>query len=203
MIYKPATVFLFLTMLQLVACTQSLQQTYQLDTKKSKVEWNTGKMMGGHYGYLLFNSGRLHYSTGGEPLNGFFTMDMNSIHSTDNPEEAGRRKKDLELRQEDFFATDKYPSATMTVKKITRIDSSSNFKVAGDLTIKGAANPIDFIAAIDTKGNTVHITAIVDISRQLWNIHSTPQSKSPGFLSVITEKLVPDIHVSLDLTLTK
>jgi polyisoprenoid-binding protein YceI len=203
MIYKPTTLLLILMMLQPVAYAQQLKQTYQLDTKKSKILWNTGKKMGGHNGYLLFNSGSLQYSATGEPVSGSFYMDMNSIRSTDNPEEANRQKTDSNLRKVDFFASDQYPIAAISVKKITRLGSSITYKVAGDLTIKGITNPIEFTATIDTKGNTTHITANVDISRQLWNIDSKPQPKSPDFLAGIKEALVPDIHVSLDLILNR
>jgi len=200
---KHATFLVLLLMLQPVAYTQLLPQTYQLDTKKSKILWNTGKLMGGHYGYLLFNSGSLQYSAAGEPLNGYFNMDMNSIRSTDNDKETARKRVDADLRKDDFFAADQYPAAVMSVKKITRIGSSVNFKVVGELTIKGITNPIEFIATINTKDNISHITANVDIHRQLWNINSKPQTISPDFLSGIKEKLVPDIHVSLDLILSK
>ena len=200
---KHATFLLLLLILQPVAFTQLLPQTYQLDTKKSKILWNTGKLMGGHHGYLLFNSGSLQYSAAGEPLNGYFNMDMNSIRSTDNDKETARKRVDADLRKDDFFAADQYPAAVMSVKKITRIGSSANYKVAGDLTIKGITNPIEFVATITTKDNSTHITANVDIPRQLWKIHSKPQPITSDFLTGIKEKLVPDIHVSLDLVLSK
>lgn len=200
---KHATFLLLVLMLQPVAYTQLLPQTYQLDIKKSKILWNTGKMMGGHHGYLLFNSGSLQYSAAGEPLNGYFNMDMNSIRSTDNEKETARNRVDGDLRKDDFFAADQYPAAVMSVKKITRIGSSVNYKVAGHLTIKGITNPIEFEAAITTKDNITHITANVDISRKLWNIDSKQQTITSDFLIAIKEKLVPDIHVTLDLLLSK
>lgn len=203
MINKITTTLVLMMMLRTVACTQQLQPGWQLDVQKSKVLWNTGKMMGGHYGYFLFQSGNLEYSPAGEPVRGTFHMDMNSIRTTDNPSEAGGKKKDAEIRGNDFFASDQYPVATMVVKKITRIGSSPDYRVTGDLTIKGITQPIEFTAAINTKNNTSHISANVDISRQLWNIHSKPQTISTDFLSGIKEKLVPDIHVSLDIVMNQ
>lgn len=203
MINKATTALVLMMMLQTIACTQPLQPGWQLDVQKSKVLWNTGKMMGGHFGYFLFQSGNLEFSPAGEPIRGTFHMDMNSIRTSDNPDEAGGKKKDAELRGKDFFASDQYPVATMVVKKITRIGSSPDFTVAGDLTIKGITKPIEFTATINTKNNTCHITANVDISRQLWNIHSKPQSIAMDFLSGIKEKIVPDIHVSLDIIMNK
>jgi hypothetical protein len=34
------------------------QQTYGIDIKKSKILWNNRKIMGGHYGYIYFKSGK-------------------------------------------------------------------------------------------------------------------------------------------------
>jgi polyisoprenoid-binding protein YceI len=203
MIYKASTTLVLMMMFHAIACTQQLQPGGQLDVQKSKVLWNTGKMMGRHSGYFLFHSGNLQYSATGEPVSGTFRMDMNSIRSTDNPDETGRLKTDANLKKSDFFASEQHPMATMVVKKITRIGSSMDFTVAGDLTIKGITNPIEFTATIDTKNNSSHITANVDISHQLWNLGSKPQANAVDFLSGIKEKLVPNIHVSLDLIMNK
>jgi polyisoprenoid-binding protein YceI len=177
MIYKASTTLVLMMMLQAVACTQQLQPGWQLDVQKSKVLWNTGKMMGGHSGYFLFHSGNLQYSATGEPVSGTFRMDMNSIRSTDNPDEAGRQKTDANLRKNEFFASDQHPIATMVVKKITRIDSSMDFTVRGPYH-KRITNPIEFTANINTKNNSSHITANVDISHQLWGLNSKPQNKN-------------------------
>lgn len=203
MINKVTTTLVLMLLFQTLACTQQMQPGWQLDVQKSKVLWNTGKTMGGHYGYFLFQYGNLVFSAKGEPERGTFYMDMNSIRTTDNPNEAEGKKKDAELRDNDFFASDQYPIATMVVKKITRIGSSTDYTVAGELTIKGITQPIEFKATIITKNKTCHITANVDISRQLWNIHSKPQTGSIDFLSGIKEKLVPDIHVSLDIVMNQ
>jgi polyisoprenoid-binding protein YceI len=199
MINKVTTTLVLMMLFQTLACTQQLQPGWQLDVQKSKVLWNTGKTMGGHYGYFLFQYGNLEFSATGEPVRGTFYMDMNSIRTTDNPNKAEGKKKDAALRDNDFFASDQYPIATMVVQKITRIGSSTDYTVAGELTIKGITQPIEFRASIVTQGKTSHITAKVDIARQLWNIHAKPKPVSTDFLSGIKEKLVPDIHVSLDI----
>jgi polyisoprenoid-binding protein YceI len=188
-------------MLSIVACTQK-QPGWQLDVQKSKVLWNTD-MMGRHSGYFLFQSGNLEYSASGEPVSGTFRMDMNSIRSTDNPDEAKRQKTDANLRKKEFFASDQHPLATMVVKKITRIDSSMNYTIAGDLTIKDITNPIEFTANINTKNNGSHITANVDISHQLWGLNQKQNKNTLDSLRAIKEKLVPYIHVSLDIMMNK
>jgi polyisoprenoid-binding protein YceI len=75
-----------------------------------------------------------------------------------------------------------------------------NYHVAGDLTIKRITQPIEFTATINTKGNSSHITASVDLSHQLWDLDQKTQDKHRvDSLSAIREKLVPYVHVSLDI----
>jgi polyisoprenoid-binding protein YceI len=205
MIHKTATTFLLTMMLFAGACTGNQKPGWQLDVQKSKVTWTTPKnMMGGHYGYFMFQSGNLAYSAAGEPVKGTFQMDMNSIRTLDHPTEAGNKKKEGEMRLPQFFDADKHPLATMEVKKITRIDASKNYRVEGDLTIKGITQPIAFTATIETKSNTSHITATIDIAHILWEIGAKKHDQARlDSLSAVRETLVPYIHVSLDITMNK
>ena len=201
MIRKPAIILLLLTTLQF--CTYG-QQIQQLDVKKSKILWNTGKLVGGHSGYFLFNSGSLQFSAAGEPLEGSFNMDMKSIRSTDRALEADNQKTDLTLQTEKFLDINRYPVARMTVKKISRVDNAGIYKVYGDLTIKGISNPIEFLASIITTDNITKVTANVDIHRFKWSIDVPAKSNSLDFLSGITEKAIADeVHLSLSLFFNK
>lgn len=200
---KSLVAVLFFITLQSVACSNQPKQSNQLDIKKSKILWNTGKMMGGHFGYILFKSGSLQYSPAGKPVSGSFIIDMNQIHSTDIKEETARLKKDGEIRSPDFLAAGQFPTATVNVKKITQVGSSSAFQVNADLTIKGITNPIDFLANIETKADSTYITGNVDIHRYLWNIHSKPEVNKTAFITTIKEAVAPDIHVTLDLVIAR
>jgi polyisoprenoid-binding protein YceI len=196
MINKPA-IILFLTMFHLAAYAQ---QTYRLDAKKSKILWNTRNTLGGHNGYLLFNTGNLNYSAMGEPTDGSFSMDMNSIRSTDHAVAAENQKTDKELRKPGFFDIEKHPGAIMNVKQINATGKAGIYKVSGDLTIKGITNPIDFEAAIRKKGNTVIAKADLEIHRLKWNIDLQPEPKTWDFFSAVKDKMIADeIVISLNL----
>ena len=200
MLNKPA-IILILAMFQL---STYAQQTYQLDVKKSKILWSNRQAMGGHYGYLLFNSGSLNYTPGGEPADGMFSLDMNSIRSTDHAQAAANQKVDKELRTEGFFAIDRYPAATMNVKQIARMGNPTTFKVMGDLTIKGIKNSIEFIAVIKKNENTVNVVAELKVHRLKWNIGVKPQPNSWDVLSTLKDKLIDDeIQVSFNLVFNK
>jgi polyisoprenoid-binding protein YceI len=199
MTQKTTTLFLAVILMNLAASAQS---TWQLDTKKSRILWNTGKLMGGHNGYLLFTSGNLLYTASGEPSTGFFTMDIKSIRATDQPVDSNNQKRSDQMQGPDFFEGDKYPTATMQVTKISRAPEANQYTITGNLTIKGITQPVVFNAAIqtDTRANTTTATADVSILRSRWGIHA-PRPQSTDLLSGVLE--AADIHVTLQLVLTR
>jgi polyisoprenoid-binding protein YceI len=185
-------IYTIILLLAMSCFSVGAKQTYHLDIKKSKVLWDTRKTMGGHHGYLLFKSGSLDYTAAGEPK-----------YSTDHAHAAGNKKVDEELKKEGFFATERYPEATMTVKEITHIGRSANFKVAGLLTIKGIANPVEFSAAIIKKKDLISATANTSIDRVKWNIDMQPKREAWDFVSALKNTIVTDeIAISLNLTFT-
>jgi len=201
-------IILLLFLMQSVAYAQ---QAYQLDVKKSKILWNTRQTMGGHYGYLLFNSGTLIYSSSGQPANGFFSMDMNSIRSEDHEKAADNQRVDKELRTPGFFDVDKYPAASMRVLKIVRVGQSDNYKVNGDLTIKGITNPIEFVTTIKKKGEVITATAELVIDRLIWHINlQSPPAKpkawdfATNITNIIKNKvLVGEVPITLKMVFTR
>lgn len=180
--------------------TVQAQQMYKLDVKKSKILWDARKTMGGHYGFILFNAGYLHYSATGKPQSGSFNINMNSIKSTDHKAEAANQKVDLQLKTVAFFNVPKYPTATMNVQQITQIGNSTNFKVTGALTIKGITNPISFTSTIKKNGNNIHATAKLQIDRIKWNIDHEPQPKSFNLFNTLKDKMIAD-EISIILNL--
>jgi hypothetical protein len=143
---------------------QAQDVVYQLDVKKSKLFWKAPKNQdrkapkNQHNGLILFNSGILSY-TDGNPNRGTFSINMNSMRSTDEATAAGRKKVDDELRSEKFFAVSKYPAATIVVSKIVPEPNQTTFKVNGELTIKDVTKAIEFTTIIKQKGSTITATA--------------------------------------------
>lgn len=192
----------FFLMFSACQTRSAAQQTYQLDTRNSKILWNSGKL-GNHTGYLLFNSGTLYYSAAGEPVNGSFLINTAGIRNTDRISEADQKKNEATLKDEDFLDAARYPTATIHVTKITRINKSDSFAVTGDLTIKNITHPVSFIASLIQKNKNIHITGSLDMHRYLWNIHR-PANQSTAFLSGLVSKTVGDeAGITLDITLTQ
>jgi polyisoprenoid-binding protein YceI len=200
MINKPA----ILSLLVLFHFAAHAQQTYQLNVKKSKILWDNGKTMGGHHGFMMIGSGNLVISAAGASGNGFFTIDMNSMVATDESTPAGNASVNKKLREDNYFNMDKYPTATMNVKQIVPTGKPSTYKIIGDLTIKGTANPVAFTAIMITKGNTINATATTTINRLKWHIDMQTANKPWDFLGAVQNKVTPgEILIELNLLFTK
>ena len=80
-----------------------------------------------------------------DPLQSSVTaeVDLSSINTRD----AGR---DGHLQSADFFEVDKYPKLTFVSTSVT--PSGSDFKVVGDLTVKGTTKPVE----LDLEFNGIH-----------------------------------------------
>lgn len=80
-----------------------------------------------------------------------FSADIKSI-DTDN------EKRDQHLQSEDFFAAEQFPKLSFEGKSLTKIDDK-NYKLVGDLTIRGVTKEIQLNARLngivnDPWGNT-------------------------------------------------
>jgi len=179
------------------------QQTYQLDTKKSKILWDNRKTMGGHHGYMLLNSGTLNFQQGDQRGNGVFIIDMNSMAATDKPKPEANAATNKKLRAENYFDMDKYPTATMKVTQIAPTGKRSIYKITGNLTIKSTTHPVAFNALLIMKGNTIIATATTTIDRLKWHIDMQSPNKPWELFGAVQNKLISDeILINLNLVFT-
>ncbi len=199
MIKLTQTLFLLL----LMQLGVQAQQRYTLNNKKSKILWKV-ETIGKHHGDILFSSGRLDYSSIGQPTTGYFIIDMKNMRSNDRPTPQGRAQIDAQLRSPDFFDVAHYASATMDVKQITSTSNPLIFKVKGNLTIKGISNPVEFNASINKKADVISVKANLSINRTKWNIDHKPDPKPLDLFGVIKDKMMTDdILITLDLLFAK
>ncbi|MBF2707845.1 YceI family protein [Flavobacterium soyangense] len=116
-------------------------QTKKVDAAKSSINWLAKKVTGQHNGTVNLKDGALVFK-GKKLVGGSFTADMTSLTSTDlTGEYLG--KLNGHLKSEDFFSTEKFPTATLVFKKIGS-KSPNVYTVIADLTIKGITNPVTF-----------------------------------------------------------
>ena len=139
-------------------------QTKKVDVSKSTINWVGKKVTGQHNGTVSLKEGALVFK--GEKLTGgTFTVDMNSINTTDLKAGEGKEKLDGHLKNDDFFAADKYPTSKLVFKTI-KAKGNNVYTVTADLTIKSKTNPVTFDIAV--KGNTA--TSEFQIDRAKYDI---------------------------------
>ncbi|MDG1849453.1 MAG: YceI family protein [Flavobacteriales bacterium] len=147
-----------------ILCLTNLQaqEKHPVSIEKSSVEWIGEKVTGTHSGfislknaYLLFEDNKL---VGGE-----FDIDMNSITCTDIENEEYAAKLVNHLKNDDFFASDKYPTSNFKITKV--IFDGTSYMITGDITIRDITEEITFPARFHSHGRIFHANASLIIDR--------------------------------------
>jgi polyisoprenoid-binding protein YceI len=107
---------------------------------------------------------------------------MTTLTATDLTGEY-KDKLDGHLKADDFFGTEKFPTASLTFKKISAV-SSSLYKITADLTIKGITKPVTFDLTV--KGNLA--TTSFNINRTNYDI----KHGSKSFFDSLGDKAISD-----------
>ena len=172
--------------------------TYVVDIDKSKIFW-TGKGPGkAHTGYVTIQSGSLLIDTK-TITGGFFYINMKSIVDTDIKDPGFNKNLVDHLKSQDFFFSAKFPTSTFKVVRTERQDvpeGQPNYKVFGDLTIKGIKKPIEFMSTVKYTKKSVHLYGDITIDRTQWDI----KYNSGNFFQDLGDKLIDDnIDLKLDI----
>jgi polyisoprenoid-binding protein YceI len=156
-------------------------QTKNINTTTSTIEWVGKKVTGQHNGTVKFKDGALIFK-GKKLKGGIFTVDMTSLTATDLSGEY-QGKLNGHLKADDFFGTDKFPTAKLVFKKIGT-KSANVYTVTADLTIKGITKPVTFDLTVN--GNTA--TTAFNVDRTKYDI----KYNSKSFFESIGDKAIYD-----------
>ncbi|WP_299436797.1 YceI family protein [uncultured Aquimarina sp.] len=139
----------------------------KIDKEKSILKWEGFNKLqsNGHYGKVSFHSGEF-YKDEGKLIGGDFVIDMNTIINTD-----GEYSQSLidHLKNEDFFETNTYPTASLKITSIKYTDDS-NISLVANLTIKDVQQPIEFDAHITYNDEKLVFASKFIIDRTRWNM---------------------------------
>lgn len=83
--------------------------------------------------------------------------------------DTNKKKRDIHLRQADFFEVDTYPTITFTVTNAHPI-GVGQAELSGDLTIHGATRAVTLLADVSVTGGSATVSAELDIDRSAWGI---------------------------------
>lgn len=153
----------------------------KVDVDNSKIIWKGHKVTGHHEGTLKLEKGTLQFDDKNQLKGGTFTMDMSTLTVTDLEGESNGNLTN-HLKSGDFFGIDKHPKATFVITKVE--GKANNYKVTGDLTIKGITNSNTFDMLV--KDNTA--TANLKVDRTKYDI----KFRSSSFFENLKDKAIYD-----------
>ncbi|MFD1628552.1 YceI family protein [Pseudopedobacter beijingensis] len=173
-------------------------QVYKLDTEKSTIEWIGRKVTGAHTGTLKFGSGSVNYN--GALKGGNFIIDMTSIKTTDLQGEWAE-KLEGHLKNEDFFATDKFATAKFVITKLGKANVEGVQNIVGNLTIKGITKELSFPATVKVNNGVLTATAkSVKIDRTKYDI----KYGSKNFFDSLGDKAIDnDFELNISIVAKK
>lgn len=171
-------------------------QKFKVESTESTIEWTGKKVTGSHNGTIDIAGGALTL-TGGRLTGGEFTIDTTSIKILDVTDPDTNAQFAGHLASEDFFATEKYPTATLEITRVFhRVDTS--YHVAGSLTIRGITSPVEFNAEIgDIQDGKLHVTARLVIDRTKYHM----KFRSGNFFKDLGDTLIHNDFI-LNVALT-
>lgn len=185
---------IFLSILAIAAFAFTTISDHTVDTAASNIVWNGYKVTGQHTGDVKIKSGSLQMQDG-FLKGGSFEIDMNSITCTDlSADMAGKLVG--HLKSDDFFGVANHPTAKFVITRALAQDSKGNYKVIGNLTIKGTTKEVKFFANVTTANGKPTATGKITVDRSEFNV----KYGSGSFFDGLGDKTIYD-EFDLNVTL--
>ncbi len=168
--------------------------TYKVDTNSSVVVWTGYKVTGKHTGTVKIKNGMLSMDAG-LITGGSFDIDITSITCTDMEGEYGTKLVG-HLTSDDFLGAATYPTASFVITKAIPQDTKGNYKILGNLTIKGITKEVKFFANAAEANGVVNASGKITIDRSEFNM----RYGSGSFFDGLGDKTIYDefdLQVSL------
>lgn len=150
--------------------TNTSGKELKVDTQASVIKWIGTKVTGKHNGTVKMQEGVLKVQDG-NLTGGSFVINMNSIEVLDLKPGEGKEKLEGHLKADDFFNSEKFPTAKFEITSVTPDTTGGNtHKIEGNLTIRDVTKNISFGAKVNVSENSVEATANFNINRKDWGV---------------------------------
>jgi len=163
----------------------------KVDTKQSKIFWTGKKVTGEHTGTLMIKSGSVELEDE-KPTAVNIEFDLTTIVCTDLKDPDTNAKLVGHLKSDDFFSVAEHPTGTFTSTSLTPIAGAegrdANYKVKGDLTIKGITEKVEFDAFISSKGKMLVSNGELEFDRTKYDI----KFRSGSIFDGLGDKMIYD-----------
>jgi polyisoprenoid-binding protein YceI len=162
---------------------------FKIQKPSSTVNWTGKKVLGLHTGSINIAKGFVEIEDG-LIKNGEIQIDMDSITITDIEDKNTHDEFLGHLRNDDFFAVDKFKIAKFVISGSEKTENNKQ-KIDGMLTIKDISHPVSFIASVEIFTDFFHSLGEMVIDRTMYNI----RYGSGKFLQNLGDKLIFDDFV--------
>ncbi|HHP7241490.1 MAG TPA: YceI family protein [Cyclobacteriaceae bacterium] len=152
---------------------KAVKETYNVDVNASTIEWIGRKVLGEHNGTIKLKEGSVEVEKN-TLIGGTFVIDMSTINNEDL---SGNQKGKLEghLKSDDFFGVKNYPTATIVITEAipygkAKKGETIQYKIEGNLTIKGKSKAIKFPAEVMVDNSKVEAQADITVDRSEYDV---------------------------------
>ena len=176
------------------------QTARTIEPADSKLLWTASKITGDHTGRVPVKGGSI--TVGNKTLEAAEVMiDMSGITCIDIENEGANAKLVGHLKSPDFFDVEQHPTATFKTTKVEAIADAvpgkPNYRVTGDLTIKGITQPNSFDCLFWVEGDKARAAAMLSFDRTQYDI----KYRSGSFFPEIGDKAIDDkVELAFDVT---
>lgn len=141
---------------------------YVADPANSLIKWEGKKVTGSHHGVIKLSDGNISYD-GKNVTAGMIEIDMTTITCQDLEDKEYNTKFVGHMKNDDFFAVDKFPKAKFVVKS-SKHKNDDWFDITGDLTIKSITKSVTFPATVKLAQKTLTTAGTITVDRTLYDI---------------------------------
>ncbi len=179
-----------------------------LDTEKSQIYWKGTKLFNSdnHVGTVKVKSGYIELEKDRVVRDGKIEIDMASIETTDKMPDDMKKKLVGHLKDDDFFAVDKHPTATFDIKRVTVLDKKGKHEFSGDLTIRGKTKPAKVVMDVTKKDGMWVATGTMTFDRSQFDVKYNSKTIFPNLVKTAKDKVIDDkieIKMALAAPLSK
>lgn len=166
----------------------------------SKVLWTATKLTGDHTGGLPVKSGAIVLSDA-DLKTAQITLDMTGITCLDIDDAGTNAKFVGHLKGADLFDVENHPEASFTTTAVEKIADAApgkpNYRITGDLTIKGIMLPNTFVCLFWMDGKSARAAANLTFDRAKYDI----KYRSGTFFPDIGDKAISDtVSLTFDVS---
>lgn len=191
---------LFLAFALITSTAVSAQSnTAPVDPASSKVMWTASKLTGEHTGVVSVKAGSI-TETKGVLTAAEITIDMTGITCIDIESPGTNAKLVAHLKSEDFFDVEQFGTASFVSTAIEALSGVAagkpNYRVTGDLTIKGITEPNTFDCLFWTSDGAARAAATFTFDRAQYDV----KFRSSTFFPEVGDKIISDtVSLTFDI----